>query len=156
MLGPIPAELGLHKQVTVFGRCVQGVDGLIDAINEFGIDEKTGQCKYPITIVDCGEFKYADRYEQNGYTIGWNNYVKESAGMEGITSPEREFDKAWSKLLIDEGIMFRDDLKDEHLSKLPPLDPNSTHKFVVDRDGFLADQLKWKADVDVDAEPDCY
>ena len=102
--------------------------------------------------------EYNDRLEENGNSISWNNYVQESAGMEGITSPEREFDKAWKEMLEKHSIIYRDELTEDMLKELPELPSDSVHEFRKDKEKYISKHLKWKKEeaADDDEEPDMY
>ena len=83
----------------------------------------------------------------NGATFSWNDYLKHGADELGITSPEREFDKMWNKLVDEMIISHVGAVTPEFLAALPEVPED--HPFNKDREKFLSDRLmsteEWNA-----------
>jgi hypothetical protein len=54
-----------------------------------------------VTVVEVKELVGMTKTDLNGSSLGWNDYCKNGTDYGGTTSPEREFDIAWNKLVFD-------------------------------------------------------
>lgn len=98
-------------------------------------------------MVKIRELKKSERIDFNGNSLGWNDYVKNGHKFEGITSPEREFDKAWNQYTTEDLICYQEQATDEWCAKRLPKVPD-THPFNKDRKKFLASRLPTQAEWD--------
>lgn len=112
---------------------IDGFDKFADSMNRFGLVQTSNgpAPKWPVTIVACKELLKSEKIDLNGNSLGWNDYVKNGHKFEGITSPEREFDKAWMQLTTDKMLCYQEQVTEEMLATLPAVPKN--HQFHTNR-----------------------
>ena len=142
-LQPIPVEVGFHKRYQVLGRVLKGLDFLVSMSNKYGFDQN-GKPQFPVTVHECKELTQWIKIDVNGNSFGWNDYIKHGAGLGGITSPEREFDKAWNDLIFTHRVDYVEAATQEFFDALPTDELPKDHPFMKDRDKFLLSRLPTK------------
>lgn len=84
------------------------------------------------------------KIDLNGLSRGWNDYCKNGTDYGGTTSPEREFDIAWKKMIFDLEIDHVEGAyaHETFLKDLPEV-PDK-HPFMQDRDAYIRKMLPTK------------
>lgn len=142
-INPIPVETGFHKRYQVLGRVLKGLDFLVAMANKYGFN-KQGKPAFPVTVHECRELTQWVKIAENGNSFGWNDYIKHGAGLGGITSPEREFDKAWNEGIFTHRVDYIENVSQAFFDSLPIDELPKDHPFIRDRNAYLHKMLPTK------------
>lgn len=81
------------------------MENIVNHVKYYGINQY-GQPKFSNTVVQLEQLHTHWKIGSKERSLAWDDYINNGADYEGITSPEREFDRAWNKWTLEFLIVY--------------------------------------------------